>query len=86
MPCRAGDGGRGKPLPYGTTRNGFVVFVGEALGPPASSAPGALAGKARRRNGTAPAVMFPPTRAQWPGGNFEQPLKFCAPEGFKTIS
>ena len=38
--------------------------------------------KPRRRFGTAPGPNFCNPRAQWPGGNLDQPLRFCAPEMF----
>ena len=39
-------------------------------------------GKARRGCGTAFVLNFCTPRAQWPGGNLDQPLRFCAPEMF----
>ena len=39
-----------------------------------------LIGKARRSGGTAPVPIFHKARAQWPGRNRKQPLRFCAPE------
>ena len=33
----------------------------------------------RRSRGIAIAAIFHPARAQWPGGNSDQPLRFCAP-------
>ena len=33
----------------------------------------------RRSRGIAIAAFFHPARAQWPGGNSDQPLRFCAP-------
>ena len=42
-------------------------------------------GKLRRRNGAAPAPIFHKPRAQWPGGNLDQPLRFCAPEIFCLV-
>ena len=41
-----------------------------------------LFGKARRTNGTAPVSIFAKARAQWPDGNLDPPLRFCAPEIF----
>ena len=41
-----------------------------------------LFGKARRTNGTAPVSIFAKARAQWPDGNLDPPLRFCAPELF----
>ena len=39
-----------------------------------------LIGKARRSGGTAPVPIFHKARAQRPGVNLDQPLRFCAPE------
>ena len=44
------------------------------------TAPGRWFGKARRGCGTAFVLNFCTPRAQWPGGNLDQPLRFCAPE------
>ena len=47
---------------------------------PLGFVPGMLAGQrqAQERNRTSPNFCKP--RAQWPGGNSDQPLRFCAPE------
>ena len=75
--------GRGKPLPYGGIKKAFQICVGEALGPPAKIRHRERwLGKARRGSGTASAIIFRKARAQWPGGDLDQPLRFCAPELF----
>ena len=53
-------------------------------GPP-GFAPKALArqSQAQRLNRTSRNFCTP--RAQWPGWNLDQPLRFCAPEGFRLL-
>ena len=70
------SGGRGKPLPYGITAT--VAELGR--GAPWGSR--RWFGKARRGSGTTSAIIFRKARAQWPGGDLDQPLRFCAPELF----
>ena len=43
-------------------------------------APGALAGNIKARTLNCNSGNFCKPRAQWPDGNLDQPLRFCAPE------
>ena len=48
---------------------------------PSSYTPGALARQTQAHKWDRTSGNFCKPRAQWPGGNLDQPLKFCAPEG-----
>ena len=65
-----------QPLPYGIT----ATVAESGRGAPWGSR--RWFGKARRGGGTASAIIFRKARAQWPGGDLDQPLRFCAPELF----
>ena len=75
---RAGGSGT---RPYGELRKRFHTFVGAGPRPARQdSHRKRWLGKPRRSCGTAPGPNFCKLRAQWPGGNSDQPLRFCAPE------
>ena len=48
---------------------------------PSSYTPGALARQTQAHKWDRTSGNFCKLRALWPGGNLDQPLKFCAPEG-----
>ena len=82
-PYRGGrhlDGGGGEPPPY----IGSLPGTGGHMGPPLrrKSDRYRWLGRSRRGGGTASAIIFRKARAQWPGGDLDQPLRFCAPEMF----
>ena len=54
-------------------------------GPP-GFAPGALARQSQARKLNRNSNNFCKDRAQWPGGNLDQPLRFCAPEILHSLS
>ena len=50
------------------------------MGLPPEYAPGALAQHSQARKWKRTGCNFREARAQWPGGNLDPPLRFCAPE------
>ena len=58
-----------------------AAFAGDRKGRPyGENAPGALVRQSQARRWNRTGINFCKPRAQWPGRNLDQPLKFCAPE------
>ena len=80
---------RGPPHPSGfraadsrpyCSKKLFCDWVGEALGPPAGIRTGSVGSVSQAHQRDRTSRNFCKPRAQWPGGNSDQPLRFCAPE------
>ena len=80
------------PIPSGLRPSpldkGSRPLKGKAYGrvktpaPTAENGPGALARQSQAQSWNRSSGNFCKPRAQWPGGNLDQPLHFCAPEIF----
>ena len=80
-PCVGSEFGRAGGAvcrPY--SRNSPESRRGGTSGRPPEYAPGALARQSQAQSLDRTECNFCKPRAQWPGGNLEQPLRFCAPK------
>ena len=58
-----------------------AAFAGDRKGRPyGENAPGAMVRQSQAQGRNRTNYNFGKARAQWPGGNLDQPLRFCAPE------